>query len=332
VDNRRAPSGQALVSDDAATHRHPAGFDPSRGIEPELFSESIDPDRFRAGPSLTSAMELSAQRIERSIREIQPTHVVGTVSGGRDSAAEIELARDMGIKLDLILHCRTGTGIPETTEHVVDYYGNLGPDFVMADAGDAYEEYVMRKGFFGVGRDAHNYAYRILKATPMRKAISREIRKGRRGVRILLLNGARASESDNRAKNLKETRRDPASPGNTWVNIIHDWTAADRDQYLRIRDVPINPVAIQLCRSGECMCGTMQNQRMRDEAAAIYPEWGCMINELERRARAKHGWGWGEPMPRPADPRQIDLFQPACAGCASDEMSREDRLSLGGVA
>lgn len=268
-----------------------------------------------AAPSLERAKELSAERIERVIAEVQPTHIVSMVSGGRDSAASHELARDMGIKIDLILHGRTGTGIPETTKHVVDYYGSLGPDFAIADAGDAYERYVMRKGFFGVGRQAHNFSYQ---ADPFRKAISGHIRKGKRDVRVLLLNGARALESDNREANLPEMRWDGKRP-NLWVNTIHDWSSADRDSYLAVRETPINPVAVQLCRSGECMCGTMQSKQARGEAAAIYPEWGAWIDELERRARALHGWGWGEPMPKPVDPRQDDMFPPPmCIGCARD--------------
>ena len=283
----------------------------------EMFDQSELADQ-TLGPSLTSAIGKSVRLYEDAVREYQPTHFVGMVSGGRDSAAMLEFAREAGIRLDMILHCRTGTGIQETTDFVTDYYGNLGPDFTIADAGTAYEEYVMRKGFFGVGRSAHNYAYRVLKATPMRKAISREIRQGKRNVRVMLLNGARALESDNRAANLQETRRDPAAPNNTWVNLIHYWSTSDRDRYLRLRDVPINPVAIQLCRSGECMCGTMQSLQSRMEAAAIYPDWGAQLDDLEKRAKAKHGWGWGETMPKPADPRQIDMFQPMCVGCARD--------------
>lgn len=287
------------------------------GDQSEMFAGEQLAD-MTLGASLTSAMSLSIRRYQRAVDEYRPTHIVAMVSGGRDSAAMFEFAREMGVKIDLILHGRTGTGIPETTDFVTDYYGNIGPDFAIADAGDAYEEYVMRKGFFGVGRHAHNFAYRILKAQPMRKAISREIRMGKRDVRILLLNGARALESDNRQKNLLEMRRDPAAPGNIWVNTIHDWSTADRDRYLRLRGCPINPVAIELCRSGECMCGTMQSQQSRCEASAIYPEWGSWLNELERAAKAKHGWGWGENMPKPADPRQIDMFQPMCVGCARD--------------
>lgn len=282
----------------------------------ELFDHITDPESLNVGASLERAQSLSAARMERVIREYQPTHIVATVSGGRDSAAEVEFARQAGVKIDTILHCRTGTGIPETTEHVVDYYGSLGPNFVMADAGDAYERYVMRKGFFGVGRGAHNFSYRILKADPMRKAISREIRQGKRGVRVMLLNGARASESGNRRLNLRESRLDK---GNLWVNIIHDWTDGDRDRYLRLAGVPINPVAQQLCRSGECMCGTMQSAGDRLEASALYPEWGGWLDDLERRVRTLHGFGWGENFPRPVDPDQLDMFQPLCSECIQKE-------------
>lgn len=285
-------------------------------VEPELFTPEMDPSGTSLGPSLSRAMQLSAERMAKVIAEYDPTHIIATVSGGRDSAAEVAVAMEMGIKIDLILHCRTGTGIPETTQHVLDHYGNLGPNFVMADAGEAYERYVMRKGFFGFGRGAHNFSYRILKADPMRAAISREIRQRKRGVRPLLLNGARALESDNRRLNLKETRLDK---GNLWANIIHDWSAGDRDNYLRINKVPINPVAVQLCRSGECMCGTYQTAQERAEASALYPHWGAWIDDLDRRARAKFGFGWGEPFPRPHDPKQIEMFQPMCMGCSQRE-------------
>lgn len=287
-------------------------------IAPELFTPETDPEGQQLGPSLIRAQQLSQERMHRVIKEYQPTHIVATVSGGDDSATEVEFAREMGLKVDLILHCRTGTGIPQTTQHVVDYYGSLGPDFVMADAGDAYERYVMRKGFFGIGPDAHRFSYHILKADPMRAAISKHIRQRRRGVRVMLINGARASESANRRMNLKEVRDDK---GNLWVNIIHDWTKGDCSHYLRLRQVPRNPVAVQLCRSGECMCGTAQTKQERLEASAIYPEWGAWLNDLERRAKAKFGWGWGEPMPRPVDPDQLDMFQPLCGGCALREVA-----------
>ena len=224
------------------------------------------------------------------------------------------IARELGIKIDLVMHGNTRCGIPQTSQFVRDYYGAMG-EYVEADAGTAYEEYVLRKGFFGKGIAAHGFAYRILKATPFRKAVSKHIRQGKRNVRVMLINGARKDESENRQKHLQPFRRDPASPNNIWVNAIHNWTQEDRDQYLRDRCTPINPVARELCRSGECMCGTMQTDQERGEAAAIYPEWGKWLSDLEDEARRLHGFGWGEPFPR-ADKRQAGFdFQPMCKDC-----------------
>lgn len=256
----------------------------------------------------------SARILAQAIETYRPTHIVSMVSGGKDSATSDAVARELGAKIDFVMHGRTGCGIFETTEHVRATYGALG-DYVEADAGDAYESYVLRKGFFGKGIAAHGFAYRILKATPFRKAISANIRKGKRDVRVLLLNGARKDESENRQKHLQPFRQDPASPGNIWVNLIHDWSQQERDDYLRARCTPINPVARELCRSGECMCGTMQSGQERIEAAVLFPRWGGWMDELEAEVRRLHGFGWGEPFPKPQDTRQGDLFQPMCKDC-----------------
>jgi 3'-phosphoadenosine 5'-phosphosulfate sulfotransferase (PAPS reductase)/FAD synthetase len=216
-----------------------------------------------------------------------------------------------------VMHGNTGCGIPETTEFVRATYGAFG-EYVEADAGTAYEDYVLRKGFFGKGIAAHGFSYRILKATPFRKSISQHIRRGKRDVRVLLINGARKDESENRQKHLETFRRDPASPGNIWVNLIHDWGAQDRIDYLRSRCTPLNPVARELCRSGECMCGTMQTEQERAEAAVLFPRWGKWLSSLEAEVRSRHGFGWGEPFPKPTDTRQASMFsdfQPMCKDC-----------------
>lgn len=255
----------------------------------------------------------SSEIVKKAIEEYNPTHIVSMVSGGKDSAASDQVARELGLKIDFVIHGNTRCGIPETTEFVRDVYGRKG-EYVEADAGTAYEDYVLRKGFFGKGIDAHGFAYRVLKATPFRKAVSREIRRGKRGVRVLLLNGARKDESENRKKNLKLYRADPASPGNIWVNIIHDWSQEDRDEYLESRQTPINPVAKALCRSGECMCGTMQTAEERVEAALIYPKWGEWLIDLEKEALKLHGFGWGQTAHKPAK-SQADQFAPMCKDC-----------------
>ena len=252
--------------------------------------------------------------LREAMERFNPTHIVSMVSGGKDSACSHAVAQALGAKVNVIIHGNTRCGIPQTSQFVESLYGNMGPDFAVADAGTAYEEYVLRKGFFGKGIAAHGFAYRVLKATPFRKTISRLIRQGKRDVRVLLLNGARKDESENRKKHLQTFRQDPANPGNIWVNLIHDWDQKSRDRYLIETETPINPVAKALCRSGECMCGTMQTKEERVEAAAIYPEWGTWLDALEAEARAKHGFGWGDGFPKKRDALP-DLFQPMCKDC-----------------
>lgn len=267
--------------------------------------------------NLAASSHILAEAVER----FRPTHIVSMVSGGKDSAASDQVARELGADISFVIHGNTRCGIPETTEFVRAIYGQLGA-YVEADAGTAYEDYVLRKGFFGKGIGAHGFAYRVLKATPFRKAISKEIRQGKRDVRVLLLNGARKDESENRQKHMDVFRQDPASPGNIWVNLIHDWSQDDRDSYLDSRRTPINPVAKALCRSGECMCGTMQTRAERAEAAVIYPRWGKWLADLEREARSLHGFGWGETFPRQRAENQGDLFQPMCKDCITVAANR----------
>lgn len=257
-------------------------------------------------------LDSSVAILKEAVDRFSPTHIVSMVSGGKDSAASDQAARELGVKVDLVVHGNTRCGIRQTSQFVRDTYGAVG-DLVEADAGTAYEDYVLRKGFFGKGVGAHGFAYRVLKAQPFRKAISKAIRQGKRGVRILLLNGARQDESENRKKNLAHFRQDPAAPNNIWVSLIHGWSQDDRDEYLQSRGTPINPVAEQLCRSGECMCGTMQARQERAEAAALYPEWGRWLDDLEREAIERHGFGWGDAFPRYR--HMADLFQPMCKGC-----------------
>lgn len=265
-------------------------------------------------------IDSSLKILRKAIAEFNPTHYVSMVSGGKDSAASDAIARELGVKVDLVIHGNTRCGIPETTEFVRENYGNLDSDYVEADAGTTYEDRVLRKGFYGVGRGAHNHAFRELKVTWFRKAISHSIRHGKRGIRVLMLNGARQDESENRKANLKVWRPDPASKNNIWVNLIHDWTAEDRDTYLETRQCKINPVAKALCRSGECMCGTMQSKAERVEAATLYPKWGNWLEKLEAEARRLHGFGWGDNFPKgekkPKPLKTLDALEGSfCGDC-----------------
>jgi 3'-phosphoadenosine 5'-phosphosulfate sulfotransferase (PAPS reductase)/FAD synthetase len=247
----------------------------------------------------------------------KPRAVVLMLSGGDDSLTCAHVAKELGIKIDFVIHGNTRTGINDTTEFAIQETEKLGHKLLLADAGDSYINYVMRKGFFGKGNDAHNYSYHILKWNHFSRVVSANIRQRKRNFPILFLNGARQSESERR----KITMVSPynvmkGKENNIWVNLINHWDRSHCLDYLNGNSIKRNPVSVNLCRSGECMCGTMQTQGDRTEAGFFYPDWKKWIDSVEKAVKEKHGWGWNDNMPKPIKPsNQIELFQPMCSGC-----------------
>lgn len=253
-------------------------------------------------------------------RRFEPYAKVVMFSGGDDSLVAYHVAREIA-DLDFVLHIRTGTGITDTLEFVQDEVDRNGDRLVIADAGDAYEKYVLRKGFFGRGRTAHNYAYHILKAQPFRTAISKQIRHGKRGRNVLLINGARKNESDNRTVKLNGPyNRDTSTKSNIWTSILYTWSKQDCLDFLASRGIERNPVSQAMHRSGECMCGTMQSHEDRRLAAALYPEWGEWLDDLEQQAFERgFTWGWGEATTKesPAFLRAAGQMEFMCMSCSA---------------
>lgn len=264
-------------------------------------------------------IESSREILERSIKDYKPYAIVLMVSGGKDSRCMYEVAKILNVKYDFVLHGVTGTGIKQTREYVHQLTEENGDKLIEANAGDAYEKYVLRKGFFGRGNKAHSFAYHVLKSEHFNKCISKNIRQGKRGRKILLINGVRSEESTRRKAIHAEPIREDKN--NIWVNLIHYYSTEQRNEI--ISDVKPNPVYKNLCKSGECMCGTMQTKGDRTEASFFYPEWGKWIDKLEAEVK-KRGftWGWGEEM---SDEKkreyfgQLNMFnkefQPMCTGC-----------------
>lgn len=268
-----------------------------------------------------------------------PYATVLALSGGNDSRATYYAAKALGIKIDAILHVNTRTGIQQTTDWVrwfANEYAQV--KYIEADSGTTYEDYVLRKGFFGVGtgkHSAHSFAFRLLKRDAYVSALSREIRQRKRDRKIFLLNGARLSESRNRAENLSAPVRPDKlkadgsdASSNIWVNLLQHWNKSDCEAICSENKAPINPVTRELCRSGECMCGTTQSQQERAQASAIYPEWGEMIDELDSYAKEKFGFGWGEQKPKGGKVSQLNLFdvddfQPMCSTCNAQARLQE---------
>lgn len=289
--------------------------DPRLAFEPLL---STGPVKLSESDLLESSKEI----LQKALTDFQPKAIVMMLSGGDDSTTTYAVARELGIKFDAVIHGNTRTGIKETSEFAARQVEQQGDKLIVADAGNAYENYVLRKGFFGAGETAHNYSYHVLKIEHFRKAVSRNLRKGRRNFPILFINGARRQESERREKTMINPYRfDPAQKNNIWVNLINDWDKNQCLNYIEGNGVERSPVSKKLCRSGECMCGTMQDKGDRLEASYFYPAWGKWIDELEKEVIKRFPWRWGESISKQrvmemhGQMNAFEEFQPMCTGC-----------------
>src|SRR5690606_7828538 len=148
-------------------------------------------------------LESSQIVLKRAIREYSPKAIVLMFSGGDDSMTAYYVAKELGVKFDFVIHGNTRTGIQETSEFAVKEIEKNNDNLLIADAKDAYIRYVMRKGFFGSGINAHTYSYHILKSEYFSKTVSKHIRQRQRNFPILFINGARRNESENRKITMK---------------------------------------------------------------------------------------------------------------------------------
>lgn len=262
----------------------------------------------------------SREIIDRAIAEYKPYAIVMMFSGGHDSLAAYHAARALDVPLTHFLHGITGTGISETTDFARRIGEQSGLRYLEANAGNAYEEYVLRKGFFGVGSQAHEYAYHILKHQRFRHQIAEYIRQRQKSRNVLLINGGRKQESTNRKLSMITPIK--AQGPNVWVNIINDWSALERNEF--IADYERNPVYDILHRSAECLCGSMQSQETRKEVSYWFPSWGKWLDGLEREACSRgFCWRWGEDLPDNIKAQKKfskelnggQAFMPMCQSC-----------------
>lgn len=259
------------------------------------------------------------QIIDKAIADYKPRAIVLMLSGGDDSLAASVMCKLLGVKIDYVIHGWTRTGIKETTDFAVKIADQMGYPYLIADAGTSYVDYVMRKGFFGHGIQAHAFAYHRLKKEHFRRVVSANIRKRRRNFPILFINGARRNESENRKITMKNPIR--VDGNDIWVNIINEFSKPQTVDLIEGMGLCRNPVSVKLCRSGECMCGTMQTEGDYLEAKYFYPEWGGQMDELRKAVTEKHGWDWGQqipkhiPMERKGQLNMFKEFQPMCTDC-----------------
>lgn len=262
----------------------------------------------------------SKEIVEKAIKDVDPYAIGVLVSGGDDSITALKVAMMIGVKIDFIMHGVTGTGLKDVRKYVNQVADKVEIPLIEADAGTAFEDYVKRKGFFGRGADAHKFSYHILKTNPFEKALSKNIIKRQRGRKIILLNGVRVEESDNRLDNFGDNPY-RWRMNQYWVNIIHWWSKKECLELLDAENFTRSPVAIALGRSGECNCGTMQTEADRIAAAEYDPEFKTWLWEIRKYCIAKFGWDIGQNPDKArlkeikAATDQLSDDMPMCVGC-----------------
>lgn len=260
--------------------------------------------------------------VSEAIKREKPYAICLMLSGGDDSVTALHVALMIGVKIDFIIHGVTGTGLSCVRKYVNELADRKGIKIIEANAGTAFEDYVNRKGFFGRGMAAHKYSYHVLKSGPFESAISRNITKRVRGRKIILLNGVRVEESENRSDNYGD---DPYTYRKNliWVNIIHWWTKSECLHLLESENVERNPASIVLNRSGECNCGTMQSLADIQAASDFDPVFGDWMSRLRKHVTSKFGWDiCQQPSKKQVQEvkdraDKLSDFMPMCVGCKS---------------
>lgn len=275
----------------------------------------------RSGMDVTCSALLAgkpdaATIVQRAIDEYKPVALRVGFSGGRDSLAITHWMMTHYPETQ-VFHCNTGIGIERTREFVRQTCKEFGWPLIeiraKEDCGQDYDAIVKSHGF--PGPDGHRYVYSLLKERQIRKLVRDAKSAHKRRDCVLIAAGVRHDESVRRmGYGGQEVNK---QGGQLWVSPIYWWSAAERDEYIRKHDLPINPVSQMLGMSGECLCGAYAHKGEKALVRLVCPETADRIDRLEQETLARgFRWGWeGAPPAGGHDPRQADMFMPMCVGC-----------------
>jgi 3'-phosphoadenosine 5'-phosphosulfate sulfotransferase (PAPS reductase)/FAD synthetase len=279
-----------------------------------------EPPKAGEGEHVARTLDGAIARTFEILDEALAAHpIVGSYwlfSGGKDSVILGHLLRG---RYDAILHVNTGTGIPQTTEHVHAVATAWGETLHELHPKNTYEDLVMgrviastgpNKGVRAVwkgfpGPPGHRVMYRHLKDEPLMRFRAEVLGDQKRKPRaerkkIAYLGGMRWGETERRFRNAEAIDPDGSI---VWVSPIVHWTnehmAEYRDRH-RCQEnhehaphrlchddaLPLNPVTEHLHMSGECLCGAYAKPGELDEVEFFYPETAAKLRTLEVEAEA----------------------------------------------
>lgn len=260
----------------------------------------------------------------------KPRAAFALFSGGHDSLTATtvahEWAKERGIEL-AAAHLKTGTGVPQTTDYVIETCKTLGLDLKIYEPPVTYTEIVMEYGFPGPGQ--HGLMYQRLKERCLRQLVREH--KVEMKDRIMLITGVRSEESVRRMRHVDRIQREGAQ---LWAADIWNWSKLDCNRFIAARGLPRNPVVDTMHMSGECRCGAFARPGELDEWMDWYPEETGWLVKLQDAVEEKglRACRWGQRPPRIHREQMSMLFgedwdtaKPGmlCIGCGPDEPIEE---------
>lgn len=307
--HRPIPGSQTITGmPDSLTLQGPAGQAHKLNKTPPKSSETD-----RVARTLDEAIARSCDILNEALAQHAVVGRYWLFSGGNDSVIVGHLLRG---RFDAVLHVNTGTGIPETTQHVRDVATAWCNALHELHPKNSYEDLVMGRVIASRGANAgvrpvwrgfpgppgHKVMYRHLKDEPLmtfRRSVlgdqTRLSHKDRR--KIVYLGGMRWGETERRFRNAEAIDADGSI---VWVSPLVHWTNAHMNEYRArhrcLRDhehaphhlcfpgaLPLNEVTEHIHMSGECLCGAYAKPGELDEIGFFYPAAAGNIRALQRR-------------------------------------------------
>lgn len=259
----------------------------------------------------------------------QPVAVRLLFSGGHDSLVSTHVASRILDNVGAphrVLHIDTTVGIPENEQYVKECAERFGWDLRIIrneeHCGKSYDEWVRDEETFPMPQD-HIWTYINLKRNAIEQVV-REV-KEEKSDRVLLVTGVYADESDRRAGFHQIEKRRGAQ---VWVNPCFEWSDADMGQYRLENDLPVNEVAAELGKSGECLCGAYAHpgdlEAVRRVCPALAERFDRLSEEISPSPAHKIKWDmdkipeqWKQEAEGQCDAfrEAPDRVQPLCHDC-----------------
>jgi len=203
---------------------------------------------------------------------------IGLFSGGKDSLVACHYLWFQG-KLNEVLYCKTGIGLKENFDYVVETCDKFGWKLNIVEPKDneSYEDFIRKFGFPHQGM--HSAIMGYLKWHPLRKFA--------RGKDIIYVSGRRRRESRRRMGKVKGELE--TTENITFYSPLLEWTDKMVWDYIKNNSLERCPVYDTLHMSGDCLCGAFSELGESELIATFHGYMAEHIKSLE----IDYGGQWG---------------------------------------